>query len=103
TLEPVMDKIDLVVDGHTFRCEKSNPRIYSKTLDALEVRAPEAVMIGDEVGLDVILPKGLGMRTILLERPGRVSAKGEIQPDAVVRDLNDAMDVVTTWLQGQGI
>lgn len=99
TLEPVRDKIDLVVDGHTFRCEKSNPRIYSRTLDALGVRAPEASMIGDEAGLDVVLPKGLGMRAILLERPGNVSAKGEIQLDAVVKDLNGAMDVIIAWLR----
>ncbi len=97
-LKPVAHRIDLVVDGYTFRCEKSNPRIYSKTLDTLGVRAPEAVMIGDEVGLDVALPKRLGMRGVLLERHGKVSAKEEIQPDAVVKNLNEAMDVVTTWL-----
>ncbi|MFQ5553334.1 MAG: HAD family hydrolase [Thermoplasmata archaeon] len=97
-LEPVADKIDLIVDGYTFRCEKSNPRIYLQTLNALEVRAPEALMIGDEVGLDVALPTRLGMRAILLERPGKVSAKDEIQPDAVVKDLNGAMDVVSAWL-----
>ncbi len=55
-------------------------------------------MIGDEAGLDVVLPKGLGMKAILLERLGKASARGEIQPDAVVSDLNGAMDVVSAWL-----
>lgn len=102
TLGPVADRIDLIADGYTFRCEKSNPRIYSQTLNALEVRAPKATMIGDEVGLDVALRKSPGMKAILLERPGKVSAKDEIRPDAVVEDLNGAMDVVSAWLQGAG-
>ncbi len=32
-LKPVRRKIDLIVDSYTFHCEKSNQKIYLKTLE----------------------------------------------------------------------
>lgn len=94
-LKPVLDEIDLLVDGHTFRCEKSNPRIYLKALEALGVKADEAVMIGDDMKLDILVPKKLGMKAILLDRTERYSTENIVEADAVVKNLNEAMDVIT--------
>jgi len=91
-LKPFRDKIDLLVDGYTFHCEKSNPKIYLKTLETLEVKASETVMIGDDVELDILLPKTLGMHTILLDRTGKFSdAKGK-EASFVVKNLNEAAE-----------
>jgi len=92
-LKSILEKIDVSVDGYTFRCEKSNPRIYLKTLEALGVKAREAVMIGDDVGLDVLLPKRLGMRTILLDRNGQLSTSS-LEADAVVGSLSEALEKI---------
>jgi FMN phosphatase YigB (HAD superfamily) len=97
-LKPVLNKIDLIVDGYTFNCEKSNPRIYLKTLDALKVEARHVAMIGDEVQLDVLLPKSLGMRAILLDRTGKLQRTNFKEADAVVRSLKEAMNIVLTRL-----
>src|SRR5208337_3646272 len=57
----VLAGIDFVVDGSTFHCEKSGPEIYVRTLQALRVRPEEAVMIGDELEGDVLIPTRIGM------------------------------------------
>jgi HAD superfamily hydrolase (TIGR01549 family) len=94
-LKPVLGKIDLAVDAYTFHCEKSNPKIYIKTLENLKVRACEAVMIGDEMELDISLPKKLGMKAILLDRTGRTSSRDCREADGIVINLTEAIDVVT--------
>ena len=91
-LEPFRDKIDLLVDGYTFNCEKSNPKIYLKTLETLKVRASETVMIGDDIELDILLPKTLGMQTILLDRTGQFSDTRGKEADFVVKNLNEAAE-----------
>jgi putative hydrolase of the HAD superfamily len=96
-LKPVQGKIDLLVDGHTFRCEKSNPRIYVCTLQALKVKASEAIKIGDEVDVDVLLPKRLGMRAILLDRTSRLTSGGCKEADAMVGNLEDAIEEVREY------
>jgi putative hydrolase of the HAD superfamily len=78
--------------GYEAGCDKTNPRMYRKILEALNVRPEEAVMIGDDVQTDVLLPKRLGMKAILLDRE-----KKNVQcplADAIVNDLNEAMEIV---------
>ena len=93
-LKPIWDKIDVPVDGCTFHCEKSNPRIYIKTLEALGVEAYETVMIGDDLCLDILLPKRLGMKAILLDRTGQHSNKDCEEADATVSNLREAIEAV---------
>ncbi len=93
-LKPIWNKIDVPVDGYTFHCEKSNPRIYLKTLEALSVKASEAVMIGDELELDILLPKKLGMKAILLDRARQYPSEDCKEADAIVNNLREAMETV---------
>ena len=69
-VRPVERYLDVIMTGYEAGCEKSNPRMYERTLKLLNVRPAEAVMVGDNLDLDVILPKKLGMRAILLDRSG---------------------------------
>jgi HAD superfamily hydrolase (TIGR01549 family) len=94
-LSSILPKIDVLADGYTFHCEKSNPKIYLKTLEALNVDASEAVMIGDDMNLDIRLPKRLGMKAILLDRTRQPSSQqpwGEA--DSIVKNLNEAIDAL---------
>jgi putative hydrolase of the HAD superfamily len=98
-LRPILSKVDVLVDGYTFHCEKSNPKIYLKTLEALNVDASEAVMVGDDMELDIRLPKRLGMKAILLDRSGQsFSQRPESEADSVVKNLNEAIDALTELL-----
>jgi HAD superfamily hydrolase (TIGR01549 family) len=97
-LRPILPKIDVLADGYTFHCEKSNPRIYLKTLEALNVDACEAVMVGDDMDLDIQLPKRLGMKAILLNRAGQsFSQQSGLEADSIVRNLNEAIDALTEY------
>jgi putative hydrolase of the HAD superfamily len=90
-LNPIKKHLDFVMTGYEAGCDKSNPRMYKKVLQILDVKPEEAVMIGDELELDVRLPKRLGINAILLDREG----KNKGQPvDASVYDLNEAMKII---------
>ena len=97
TLRPILDKIDLLVDAFTFHCEKSNPRIYRETLKHLKVKPEEAVMIGDEPHVDILIPKRLGMKAIFLSRDKKVEPYFETKPDAIVNNLTEALNVIENW------
>jgi FMN phosphatase YigB (HAD superfamily) len=91
-LLPIIKFIDIVMDGYKAGCEKTNPKMYRKTLEILKVAPFEAVMIGDDLEIDVMLPKKLGIHAILLDREGKI--RHTTLADAVVRDLNEAVETI---------
>ena len=86
------------MDGNTFHCEKSGPKIYVRTLQALRVRPEEAVMIGDELEGDVLIPTRIGMRAILIHKEKVTFEESQaIGGNVVARDLRQAMEIVASW------
>ncbi|NHV05762.1 MAG: HAD hydrolase-like protein, partial [Thaumarchaeota archaeon] len=64
---------------------------YTKTLELLGINPNEAVMIGDNVYVDIFLPKKLGIHAILLNRYKKsVECK---QAEAVVSNLSQALEI----------
>jgi HAD superfamily hydrolase (TIGR01662 family) len=55
---------------------KPHPQIFQAALDRMQVRADEAVMVGDSVAHDVAGARLVGMRAILLARGGGPAAAG---------------------------
>lgn len=70
-VKPVRKHFDFIMTGYEAKCDKTNPKMYRKVLEILKVEPKEAVMIGDDVSIDILLPKRLGMNAILLDREGR--------------------------------
>jgi len=91
-VKPIRKYFDFIMTGYEAGCDKSNPKMYRKVLEILNSKPEEAVMIGDDVPIDMILPKRLGMKTILLDRE-RENVKCE-HADAIVNDLNQAIETV---------
>jgi putative hydrolase of the HAD superfamily len=91
-MQPIRNCFDFIMTGYEAGCDKTNPKMYRKVLEILKVRPEEAVMIGDDVPIDVILPKKLGISAILLNREGKIVECP--QADAVVNDLNEAVETV---------
>lgn len=63
---------------------KPMPAIFERMLEALEVKAEEAVFVGDNPSEDILGAQRLGLRTIWvrsLEFP-----LGDVQPDAIIDD-----------------
>ena len=91
-IQPIKNYFDFVMTGYEAGCDKTNPKIYRKVLEILNARPAEAVMIGDDVPTDIILPKKLGINAILLNREGKnVECP---QADAVVNSLNKAVEAI---------
>jgi FMN phosphatase YigB (HAD superfamily) len=67
-LAKIGQHVDVVMDGFEAGCDKSNPLMYRKALRALRVHPSQAAMIGDDEKLDIVLPKKLGVKAILLRR-----------------------------------
>ena len=57
-----------------------------------DLKPEEAVMIGGDAPVDILLPKSLGINAILLNREGR---NLECSPaDAIVNILNEAVETI---------
>lgn len=91
-IEPIKKYFDFIMTGYEAGCDKTNPRMYRKVLEVLNVKPEEAVMIGDDVPVDILLPKRLGINAILLDREEK--SEECPQTDAVVNDLNEAVEVI---------
>ena len=95
-IQPIKSYIDFVMTGYEAKCDKSNPRMYRKILEILRVKPEEAVMIGDNIPIDIILPKKLGIKTILLNRSkNKIECK---QADVIVNSLKQAIEAITIHL-----
>lgn len=92
-IEPIQHYLDSIITGYEAGCDKSNPKMYKKTLEILGVKPEEAIMIGDDIYLDIILPKRLGIKTILLNRSEETKA---VEADAAASSLREALEIITT-------
>lgn len=90
-VKPIRRYFDLILTGFEAGCDKSNPKVYLKALEILGIEPQEAVMIGDDLQLDFLLPKRLGLNAILIDRKGK--NKGQTV-DAFVYNLNEAMETI---------
>ena len=63
--------VDAIVDSRTHGRVKPHPTIFQAALDRLDVRADDAVMVGDSLEEDVEGARALGMRAILVDRDDR--------------------------------
>lgn len=91
-IKPIKKYFDYIMTGYEAGCDKTNPKMYRKVLEILNVKPEETVMIGDDVQVDILLPKRLGIHAILLDRD-----KKNIecpQADTIVKNLNDAVETV---------
>ncbi len=79
--------------AHQFGCAKPDARIFLAACAALEVEPHQAVYVGDDVLIDVQGAQQAGLRTVWINRSGKV-APPDLQPDAECRDLS----AVLHWL-----
>lgn len=74
SIEEIMEKYDLkkyfdeIVLSYQVKMLKSNPRVFQKALDEIDVRKEEAVMVGDSIESDIIGAKKAGVDAILVDR-----------------------------------
>jgi FMN phosphatase YigB (HAD superfamily) len=84
-----------------FGLRKPDARIFQAALDGLGIAAARAVFIGDNPEADILGAAGAGMRTVLIERPGRAAHTthkedarrgAAAKPDIRIRSLAELLD-----------
>lgn len=93
---PIRNYFDTVMTGRRAVCEKSNPSMHRQTLRELDTIPEQAVMIGDELLVDIRIPKKLGMHTILLDRSNEFKKKPH-EADKKAKTLSEAMTIIEEW------
>ena len=92
-VKPIRGHFDFIMTGYEAGCDKTNPKMYRKVLEILKAKPEEAVMIGDNIQIDILLPKRLGINAILLDRK-RENPKCE-EADAIVNSLTEALGIIS--------
>jgi len=90
---------ETVVSSAAIKIRKPRPEIFTQALNALGVKPPDAVFVGDSMEADVEGSKKMGMRSIhLLRRP--IEGYHPTNPDARVTSLSEAVKIITNWNNG---
>jgi putative hydrolase of the HAD superfamily len=90
-IQPIRKYLDFVMTGYEAGCDKSNLKMCRKVLEILGVKPEEAIMIGDDMRLDILFPSHLGINTMLWDREGKNRGQSV---DAFVYSLNEAMETI---------
>lgn len=81
---------DCIVIEEEFGAGKPDPRVFLHALAQLHVRAEETWMVGDNLEVDIVPARKLGILAIWVDPGGSgLPATTPIRPDGVVRSLAD--------------
>ena len=83
---------DHIIDSDTVGWRKPHPKIFKHFLKLSKAKAEEAVFIGDELETDIKGAKGMGIKSVLLARPGHVlnqQRETDVFPDYIVSSLTE--------------
>ena len=99
------DGLAELIDERLYTCEmefmKPHPSAFGAVLDALGLDDPaRAVFVGDRPFDDVHGARQAGMRAVL--RPNGEVPQYDVEPDAVIKQLSELLDVIDGWNAGAG-
>jgi FMN phosphatase YigB (HAD superfamily) len=81
---------------------KPHPRIFQRSLAALNVRPEEAIFVGDNPEADIAGAQGVGMRAVL-RVPGDLpffANEEPVKPDAILSTLESLPAILDDWYPG---
>jgi putative hydrolase of the HAD superfamily len=85
-----------IVTSAALKVRKPRPEIFTRALNALNVKPGDSVFVGDSVQADVAGAKLMGMQSIhLLRKP--IESTHPAQPNATVTSLSEAREVINDW------
>ena len=74
---------------------KTNPKIYRRACQAMDVNPHEAAYVGDNPAMDVDIPRRVGMRTFWSRRGGKYADVRPAQPaDHTVHNFWDLLEII---------
>ena len=91
--------LEMTLSSCEFGFRKPHASIYKAAVERMAVAANEIIFVGDRMEQDVVGPAKLGMRTVLtLQYREEDPRLNPVQPDAVIRHLNELPDVAKGML-----
>ncbi len=94
-LDAVMEKniisVDKVYTSENLRCYKPNPAFFNQILDENGLKPENVIFIGDSVSDDILGPKVLGIKTVLIDRDYTGTYVGQ---DHTVSDLRELLNIL---------
>jgi len=81
----------VIISGEVNR-RKPSPEIFERALTILGLDASRVVFVGDMPDLDILGPKNVGMKTILIKR--RPMEEAIVKPDKIITHLSELLDVI---------
>jgi putative hydrolase of the HAD superfamily len=92
--------LDVRVYSSEMEVMKPHPAIFGRALASLGVDAREAVMVGDNLEMDVGGAQSVGMRGIWVDnRGGGLPDSAEVQPDGIIQRLPDLFNLLELWMR----
>jgi putative hydrolase of the HAD superfamily len=92
---------DPVIISAAIGIRKPDRGAFQPVLDAWGIPAAEIVMVGDQLGADILGGKQAGMRTIWLtteeNAPANIKLRGKLSADAQVRTIGEAAALIVHW------
>lgn len=83
--------VDKVYTSEDLRCYKPDPEFFGKILRENGLKAEEVMFVGDSVSDDIIGPKALGIKTVLVDRKKTMGDRGQ---DYTVSDLRQLYEIL---------
>jgi len=87
---------DVIVVSGEEGYRKPKRMLFDKALSGLKSQPEYSVMIGDTVIADIVGPKEIGMKAILVDEEGNKNESHHFA-DAVVSNIGDVKTVITDW------
>ena len=84
---------DYVVISGEVNQRKPSPKIFERALKALDVDASRTVFVGDMLDLDIMGPKAVGMKTVLIERKP-LNEDIDVKPDKTIKSLPELLNML---------
>ena len=102
-LLPLLDRLGMrfqaVLSSEMVRAYKPHPLPFRRILERLEVESQDAVYVGDNPFDDVLGAKGVGMRTVWVNRYGKGLDDGLPAPDVEIITLAELPQILERWDQ----
>jgi len=90
-LEANSVKIDFICTAKEAEAVKPNPKIYLTVLKKFQVKPNEALIVGDDPRTDVIPPKKMGMKAVMLCREEKKMVE---EADYVITSLTELLKII---------
>lgn len=95
-LEAVMAKnniaVDMVYTSEGLKCYKPDPSFFRQILTENDLTPDNVIFIGDSVSDDILGPKPLGIKTVLIDRENNHPDAGQ---DHTISDLRELTEILT--------